>query len=179
MISDRQLRHRNHSEFALCAILAITLASACSDDAKSPAGPTRPMAHASVEVPPSGISFGLASDTVVAQSVNHPQCPSVAPFLVPFVIIISPNNVPDLVVTQIQMQFTDMMGSTMPMITLPAPVPTREFGSALAAARGDLRFPLNMGIGCGVGRTGTISVGFDTRDGRGHESSGHLKVNVR
>jgi hypothetical protein len=45
----------------------------------------------------------------------------VAPFLVPFVLTISPNNVPDLVVTQIQMQFTDIMGSTLPTITLPAP----------------------------------------------------------
>jgi hypothetical protein len=179
MISDRQLTHHHHSGLALCAILAVTFASACSDDAKSPTGPTPPMAHASIEAPPSGISFGLASDTVVAQPVSHPQCPSVTPFLVPFVIIISPNSVPDVVVTQIQMQFTDIMGSSMPMITLPAPVPTREFGSALAAARGDLRFPLNMGIGCGVGRSGTISVGFSTRDGRGHEGSGHLKVNVR
>ena len=177
MISDRQFRQRNHPGFVLCAILAATLVSSCSDDPKSPTGPTTPAAQANIEA--SGISFGLASDTVVAQPVSHAQCPSVTPFLVPFVIVISPNGAPDLVVTQIQMQFTDIMGSTMPMITLPAPVPTREFGSALVAARGDLRFPLNMGIGCGVGRSGTIAVHFNTRDRRGHEDSAHLKVNVR
>jgi hypothetical protein len=87
--------------------------------------------------------------------------------------------VPDLFVNQIELQVTDILGSSLPTITLPAPVPTREFGSALAAARGDLRFPLNMGIGCGVGRSGTLSVHFNTRDGRGREGSGDLKVNVR
>jgi hypothetical protein len=68
---------------------------------------------------------------------------------------------------------------SMPTITLPAPVPTSQFGSALEASRGDLRFPLSMGIGCGVGRSGTISVHFNTRDGRGRHGSGHLSVSVR
>jgi hypothetical protein len=67
----------------------------------------------------------------------------------------------------------------MPTVTLPAPVPTTEIGSALADSRGDLRFPLSMGIGCGVGRSGTISVEFNTRDGRGRLGSGHLSVSVR
>jgi hypothetical protein len=178
MISNRQFRVRYRRPLIACAVAAAALAAAsCSDDAAPPTAPTVASPQASIEA--SGISFGLASDTVVAHPVSHARCPSVTPFLVPFVIIISPNNVPDLVVTQIQMQFTDIMGSAQPMITLPAPVPTREFGSALAAARGDLRFPLNMGIGCGGGRSGTISVHFNTRDGRGREGSGDLKVNVR
>ena len=178
MISDRQFRVRPRRPLIASAVVAAALAVAsCSDDAVAPTAPTVTSPQASIEA--SGISFGLASDTVVAHPVSNPRCPSVTPFLVPFVIIISPNNVPDLMVTRIQMQFTDIMGSTLPAITLPAPVPTREFGSALTAARGDLRFPLNMGIGCGVGRSGTISVHFDTRDGRGRERSGHLDVNVR
>ena len=178
MISDRQFRVHHRSHLIAFAVIAAALAVAsCSDDAAPPTAPTVTAPQASIEA--SGISFGLASDTVVAHPVSNPRCPSVTPFLVPFVIIISPNDVPDLVVTQIQMQFTDIMGSALPTITLPAPVPTREFGSALAAARGDLRFPLNIGVGCGVGRRGTISVHFTTRDGRGRERSGHLEVNVR
>jgi hypothetical protein len=174
MITDRHLRH--HSHLIAFAVIALAAAS-CSDDAASPTAPTITAPQASIET--SGIPLALASDTVVAHPVSNPRCPSVAPFLVPFLLTISPNNVPDLVVTQIQMQFTDIMGSTLPTITLPAPMPTREIGSALAAARGDLRFPLNMGIGCGVGRSGTLSVHFNTRDGRGREGSGDLKVNVR
>ena len=161
----------------LCALGALTLATACSDNATSPTSPSSPSSQANVEAPRA--SFGLASDIVVAQPVSYWQCPFTPPYAVPFVVFVDRNGDSALVVTQFQLRFTDTGGMSMPMVTLPAPVPTTQFGSALSESRGDLRFPLSLGIGCGVGRAGTISVHFNTRDGRGHAGSGHLNVSVR
>jgi hypothetical protein len=160
--------------FILCALAALTLATACSDNATSP---TSPSSQSNIEAPRA--SFGLVSDTVVAQPVSYWQCPFTPPYAVPFIVFVDRNGDPALSVTEFQLRFTDTFGMSMPTVTLPAPVPTTEFGSALSASRGDLRFPLSLSIGCGVGRTGTISVHFNTRDGRGRIGSGRLNVSVR
>jgi hypothetical protein len=174
MINACSVQALRGSAYILTALLCVTLAAACSDDATSPTSPTT---QASIEAPRA--SFGLVSDIVVAQPLSYWQCPFTPPYAVPFVVFVQRDGDPRLVVTQFQLRFTDTGGMSMPMITLPAPVPTTQFGSALEASRGDLRFPLSMGIGCGVGRSGTISVHFNTRDGRGRHGSGHLSVSVR
>ena len=174
MINARPVQALRGSAYIFSALLCVTLATACSDDATTPTSPTT---QASIEAP--RVSFGLASDTVVAQPLSYWQCPFTPPYAVPFVVFVQRDGDPQLVVTQFQLRFTDTGGMSMPMITLPAPVPTSQFGSALEASRGDLRFPLSMGIGCGVGRSGTISVHFNTRDGRGRHGSGYLSVSVR
>jgi hypothetical protein len=173
MISHSHCAFRNSPRFVACVLLiGAALAAASCDDSKLL---TSPATFAS-----SAVSFDALSTTVVAQPVHNPFCPSVAPFTVPFVVVVRPNGALDLVVTQIRMQFIDSRGVRMPQVTLPAPVPTTQIGSALADARGDLRFALSMGIGCGVGRTGTIEVDLDTRDRRGQQhDSGHLTIDVR
>jgi hypothetical protein len=173
MINVRPVQTLRGSAYILSALLCVTLTTACSDDATSPTSPTT---QASIEAPRA--SFGLVSDTVVAQPLSYWQCPFTPPYAVHFVVFVQRDGEPQLVVTQFQLRFTDTQGMSMPMITLPAPVPTTQFGSALEASR-DLRFPLSMGIGCGVGRSGTISVHYNTRDGRGRHGSGHLSVSVR
>jgi hypothetical protein len=163
---------RRHLSGAIL-IAAALVASSCSDS-KLPTNPsTFGMAGTS-----SSASMSALSDNIVAQPVSNPFCPTVAPFAVPFVIVVQPNGVPGLVVTQFQMQFTDLAGTHMPTVTVPAPVPTQEFGSELTAAR-ELRFPLTLGVGCGVGRSGVLVVGFDAHDRSGHKTSGQTKITVR
>jgi hypothetical protein len=174
MINARPFRFHRGSGYILCALAALTFATSCSDEATSP---TSPSIQANIEAPRA--SFGLVSDTVVAQPLSYWQCPFTPPYAVPFTVFVERNGDPALVVTQFQLRFTDSLGTSMPTVTLPAPVPTTEFGSALSASRDDLRFALSMGVGCGVGRNGTISVHFNTRDGRGRMGSGHLNVSVR
>lgn len=176
MIIDHNFRV-SRSLLIACAIVALALAgAACGDDAMLPTGPTTAAPQAGIET--AGASFGLVSDSVVAQPVSNARCPSVAPFDFPFVLVVRPNDQVGLVVTQLQMQFTDANGVQMPSVTLPAPVPTTQFGSALAASRGGLQFPLRMGIGCGVGRSGTIVVQVTTRDASGRSGSGSVTIGV-
>ena len=163
---------RRHLSGAIL-IAAALVASSCSDS-KLPTTPTT-FGPAGTS---SSASISALSDNIVAQPVGNFFCPTVAPFTAPFVVVVSANGMPGLVVTQLQMQFTDLAGTHMPTVTLPAPVPTQEFGSELTAAR-ELRFPLALGVGCGVGRAGTIVVGFDAHDRSGHKTSGQTKITVR
>ena len=118
------------------------------------------------------------SDNIVAQPVAGAFCPTVSPFNVPFVVVVNSNGETGIVVTQFHMQFTDIAGTHMPSVTIPAPVPIQEFGTELTRAR-DLRFPLSLGVGCGGGRAGTLVVGFDATDRAGHKSSGQTRITVR
>ena len=134
---------------------------------------------------PTTINFSPASAVVVssvpsnlfAQPRNSFSCPFVTPFFVPMVIVVQPDGTPGFVVTQIAVNFTDASGQTLPQITLPAPVPTTQFGTALEQSRG-LSFPFTLGLGCGVGRTGNVVVIVDTSDGMGHRRTGRMNVTV-
>jgi hypothetical protein len=134
---------------------------------------------------PTTINFAPAAAVLVssvpsalfAQTRNSFACPAVTPFFAPMVIVVQPDGTPGFAVTQITLNFTDTSGQTLPQITLPAPVPTTQFGSALEQSRG-LSFPVTLGLGCGVGRSGTLVVVVDTRDGMGHKSGGRMRVTV-
>jgi hypothetical protein len=160
---------RKSRSAALALLAAVSLAaSACDDD---PTRETRPTTFAS-----SSVSFSAQSTTVFAQPVGNAFCPRVAPFSVPMVVVVRPGGALDLVVTNIQLQFTDTLGRQQPQVTLPGPVPVTQFGDALDRA---LRFPVTLGIGCGVGRTGTVVVIVQTRDRPGRHDSGRLSFEVR
>ncbi len=150
---------------------AALAAAACSGRT-----PTNPTTFSSV---PAHVSFSTASTTVSAVPVVNPQCPATAPFRVPIVVLVSPNGVASLAVTQIQLQFTDTSGVRMPAVTLAAPVPITQFGDALEASRDAFQFPVSLGIGCGVGRLGTVVIIVDARDGHGRHHTGRMGVNVR
>jgi hypothetical protein len=176
MISQSHHSVLHHSRYIACACAAATLLTvSCSDVTMSPSSPSKVDSFGS----PAGASFSALSDSAIALPVSQPRCPSVAPFDVPFVIVVRPNGVRGLRVTQLQLQFTDSTGARMPSVTLAAPVPITQFGTALEASRGDLRFPVRMGIGCGVERLGTIVVQVTTRDGNGRSGSGSVSVAVR
>jgi hypothetical protein len=174
MISDRYFGVPIRSRCLACTLAATLAAASCGEVSMSPASPTK------VDSPTaSTASISAQSHTVIAEPVSHSFCPSVAPFNAPFVIVVRPNGLPGLVVTRVRMQFTDSAGVAMPPVTLAAPVPITQFGTALAETLADQRFSLRLGIGCGVGRNGTIVIQVDTRDAQGRMGSGQVRVAVR
>jgi hypothetical protein len=166
---------RRHLTLAL-SLIAVLLAVSCSDSSL-PTTPTT-FGPAGSSSSPANVSISALSDNIVAQPVAGGFCPAVSPFSVPFIVVVNSNGDAGVVVTQFHMQFTDIAGTHMPSVTIPAPVPTQEFGTELTQAR-DLRFPLSLGVGCGGGRAGTIVVGFDAHDRSGHMSSGQTRITVR
>jgi hypothetical protein len=166
---------RTHRRLALGVLLCGALATACAD--RDPAAPTDPTPfHSSTT---NQISVSSTATTVIAQPVSSFFCPTVSPFLVPMTVIVNPNGRSAVVITQIQLQFTDSTQRTQPTITLPGPVPITQYGDALAASRDALTFPLSLGIGCGVGTIGTVVVVVNGHDGNGLPVTGRVSFNVR
>jgi hypothetical protein len=155
-------------------VVAAFLGASCSgtDAALSPTQPTQSSSPLAVEV-------STASPLAVAERVSNPFCPSVAPFNVPLVIVVQPDAAVSVIVTAIRLQFFDTSGTGSPQVTLPAPVPTTQFGSALENARSRQVFPATIGIGCGTGRQGTVQILVDTRDAQGRTGTSRATVTVR
>jgi hypothetical protein len=162
-----------HPRVCLGLILAAALAGTSCTDAPGSKTPTTFMPTSA------NVTISTASATVSARPVNGSFCPAVPPFSVPVVLVVRPNGAVGLVVTRIQMQFTDSSRVPMAQVTLPAPVPTTQFGDALEASRDGLTFPLSLGVGCGTGTSGTVVVIVDTRDGDGRTGTGRVTLNVR
>jgi hypothetical protein len=98
---------------------------------------------------------------------------------VPLVVVVQPPTGVSVVVTSIRAQFVDTSGAAAPQVTLPAPVPTTQFGSALEQSRSGQSFSLRIGIGCGTGTTGVCgssSRPVTRKDGTG---TGQATVDVR
>ena len=167
---------RRHLAHAL--LIGAALIAASCGDSKLPTTPTTFGAAGSSPSSSANVSINALSDNIVAQPVAGGFCPTIAPFVVPFVVVVNTTGVDGFNVTQLRMQFTDIAGTHMPTVTLPAPVPVQEFGTELTQAR-DLRFPLSLGIGCGVGRSGVLVVGFDGTDRSGRKRSGQTKITVQ
>jgi hypothetical protein len=161
---------------ACVLLLGAAVASASCDEKKYP---TEPITFGFEPLGLTAVRFSAQSSTVIAQPVSHPRCPQVAPFNVPFVVVMDPNGATGVAVTGFRVQFTDSAGNSTPQTLLPAPVPVTPFGSALADARADKFFSLSTGVGCGVGQTGIIVVVVDTQDDNGHKASGRVEFNVR
>jgi hypothetical protein len=125
------------------------------------------------------VAVSTTSSTVVAQPVALPSCPVVAPFAVPFVIVVQPVGTVSFVVTSIRLQFVDTSGMRTPQTQMPAPIPTTQFGTALDIARSAQIFPVTMGIGCGTGFKGMVQIVVETRDGLGRTASSSASVSVR
>jgi len=156
-------------------VIATFLSASCSSGPETAQNLTQPTQSSS----PLSVAVSTTSSMAVAERVNNPFCPSVAPFKVPLVVVVQPDGGIGVVVTGIRMQFFDTSGAGMPQVTLPAPVPTTEFGTALNNARSGQAFPVTLGIGCGTGRTGTVQILVETRDAQGRIGSGRATVSVR
>ncbi len=170
--------HRHLQVISLVA--AFFLASSCSDtDARSEL--TQPSF-----VGGSFVAVTATSSTTFAQPVNNPICPSIAPFNVGFGIVVRASGSSNVIIDGVQLRFTDASGVQSPQITLPmpavttaAPNPTALFGSSLVPAGSATTVPMNLPIGCGTRRQGTILIIVDTSDDRGHRSSQQVQVTVR
>jgi hypothetical protein len=169
--------YRSRRHIACAFLIGAALITLSCSDSNLPTTPTT-FGMAGSTSSSSTATISALSDNIVAQPVAQPFCPTVSPFTVPFVVVVNPNGSAGFVVNNFQMNFTDIAGTHLPSVTVPAPVPIQEFGTELTNAR-DLRFPLSLGIGCGVGRSGVIVVGFDGTDQRGNKSSGQVQINVR
>ena len=125
------MRHR----ISLLVVVAFLGASCGGTDAAL--NPTQPSPSAS----PLSVGVSTTSPIAVAERVRNPFCPSVAPFNVPLVVVVQPPGGVSVVVTAIRVQFFDTSGTGAPQVTLPGPVPTTQFGSALDNARSGQAFP--------------------------------------
>ena len=75
-----------------------------------------------------------AASSVQAQQTTFSFCPVVTPFMATVGVVVVAGDV-NLFVTSITSQFTDQNHVQLPAVTLPAPVQTAQFGSALVEAR--------------------------------------------
>jgi hypothetical protein len=163
------MRHR----ISLLIVVAFLGASCGGTDATS--NLTQPSPSSS----PLSVAVSTTSPMVAAQSVNNPFCPSIAPFNVPLVVVVQPTGGISVFVTAIRVQFFDTSGAAAPQVTLPAPVPTTQFGTALDNARSGQVFHASLGIGCGTGHTGNVRILVETRDSQGRTGMGQATVGVR
>ena len=151
-------------------LVSLLFVTSCNDSGHS----TRPTALTST----ASFSVGATSQTAIAQRVNDFRCPTISPFSVPIVVVVQSNSPDALVVTEMRLQFVDSSGARMPQVTLPAPLPTTQFGTALAEARAAQSFPFTLGIGCTTGHIGNLVIVVDTRDALGRRGSGQTTVMV-
>lgn len=155
-------------------VFAAFLTAAC-DGTDARLNVTQPTLSSSA----SPVSVTTTSPITLAERESNPLCPSVAPFNVSIVIVVQPGGAGTVVVTAIRLQFFDTSGVSMPQVTLPAPVPTTQIGTALANARSAQAFPVTLGIGCGTGHIGNVQIFVETRDAQGRTGSGRATVSVR
>lgn len=164
-----------HTLTRVASIVFVTFAATTCSGAL----PTQPT---QISTEAASTTLSVRPSTLIAQPVGHFNCPAVPPFALPFHLFVQSGDA-SLAVTNITMRFVDTTGAPMPQVTLPmpqvtlpAPVPTTQVGTGLAESR-DL--PLSLAIGCATGHTGTLTVIVATVNGRGHEGSAQLAVNVR
>ncbi|HEY7059151.1 MAG TPA: hypothetical protein VH458_21610 [Vicinamibacterales bacterium] len=100
------------------------------------------------------------------------------PFNVPVNLVVTVSGDVAVFITAISFAFTDMSGITMPQVTLPAPIPTAQFGTALVQARSSQTFPLVFPVGCWTDHKGKMTIQVSTRDELGRVSSGQVSVVV-
>jgi hypothetical protein len=146
---------------------AALLVTSCSSDPASPTTPTTFASGSSVSV------TGRALAPVPAMAT--PGCPAVTPFAMPFLVTVTPNGTVGIVVTSITTQFTDSQRLQAPAVTLPAPVPTAQIGTALEQARGPQSFALDL---CRSFGEGTLVVIVNTLDTSGRHGTGTVTVAV-
>ena len=121
--------------------------------------------------------MNLASTSLTAELSGRAPCPYLHPFRASTNLIVRADG--GFRLTEIAMRFLDRSGSNGPQVTLPAPVPTRQFGTELTDARTSWTYPLDFAYGCGTGRSGTIVIVATGHDGRGRRQSTELRASVR
>jgi len=154
-------------------VLATFLVSAC-DDAKNVAAPTTFHASGVSSAAVAGVSANVTAGVPVIAPNADLAC---AAFTIPLSLTVT-SGTSALAITDISARFTDTRGVPMPQVTLPAPLPTVQFGSELMEAKSIRTIPLMLPIGCVASPAGTVVVFVSTRDehGRMNTTSGNAPV---
>ncbi len=159
-------------------VLSAALLMGCGDSSSHPTAPTTTFGSASA-------SFAITPSVLTAQPVEGGgSCPEVSPFVLPFTLSVH-TSTQSVTITSLAVQFTNTAGMTtippitMPQVTLTAPIPITQFGTALVESRSLANFPVQVPIGCGTGTTGTVVIVVGTIDGVGGRSSVTLSAPVR
>jgi hypothetical protein len=154
----------------LIVAAALIPALAGCETTHAPTVPTALESHADASV--------SAASSVQAQQTTFSFCPAVTPLTATIGVVVVAGNV-NVLVTSITTQFTDVNSVQLPTITLPAPIPTAQIGSAFIQARSGVTFPVSVNFGCGTASTGTVAIGVHFQDANGVQSTRNLSVNVR
>ena len=155
----------------ILGVSLLTTGCSDSDDGLAPTGPVALRAGTST-------TFASIQPSVVSgRPTGLGGCPQVQPLRALLNLNVRADDV-DLLLREIRLQFFDTGGLAAPTVTLPAPVMTTQFGTALVQARSARSFALDFGFGCGTGRLGTIVVVVLAQDGRGRDHSSKLQVQV-
>jgi hypothetical protein len=156
---------------SLTVFLGLLVTVACDDSDKHALEPTPLSSSVSTSV-------SVQPSTVAAESVSPSFCPSIPPFTGSIDLNVRATSL-GVFVQQVQMTFFDNTGATAPAVTLPAPVPTQQFGSTLIAARSQRTFPIRFAFGCGTMRTGTLVVVVVLKDEQSRQTTTEARVTVR
>jgi len=147
---------------------ALLLASCSSGDH---AGPTNPTALVT------GSSMSVRAQAIApAQTTTSLACPVATPFVMPFFVTVTPAGTTTVVVTSITTRFNNSQGAPASQVTLPAPVPTVQFGTALDQARNALNFSFDV---CRTLGPGTVIITVQTHDMNGRNGSASVAVPVQ
>jgi hypothetical protein len=149
--------------------VAMLLSAGCN--ARTSTTPT------AIETVSTGSLVSVSSTSVQAQPVTSFICPTTPPFVATVPIVVTAADV-NMFLTGVSFQFTDQNGVRMPPVTLPAPIPTAQFGSALVQARSSRTFPVDVPFGCGTGRVGVLALTVRTADATGLARVQGVNVNV-
>lgn len=156
----------------ILGVSLLTTGCSDSDNGLAPTGPVALRAGAST-------TFATIQPSIVSAHPNGlGACPQVQPLRAMLNLNVHADDV-DVRLREIRLQFFDTGGLAAPQVTLPAPVMTTQFGTALVQARSARSFALDFSFGCGTGRRGTIVVVVHTQDARGRDHSSRLQVQVQ
>ena len=151
-------------------IIAALVNAACSSTSVAPTStPTEASISASVTVP--------SSMTGQKVETTFSFCPASPPGLVVIPLVVTAGG-GVVIVTSVTTRFVDSRGTQLPQVTLPAPIPTAQFGTALVNARQSVTFPIDVRFGCGTTMTGSIFMTVNMIDAMGRPDVRQLKVAV-
>jgi hypothetical protein len=126
----------------------------------------------------SAATVTAASPVPAQHTTTFRYCPTTTPFSADIGVVVVA-GARDVRVTSITSQFTDVNNIPLPTITLPAPVPTAQVGTALVQARSQVTFPVVVRFGCGTASAGKVAMRIHLTDASGIESVSSLSVDVR
>jgi len=172
------MHHSARASFFAAVLLATLVTASCSD---SDTGVTQP-----TSVGEAKLTVEAIAPNVITRTASESGCPTVSPFAAGAGVIVRVARDSTIIITGISMQFTDVFGNRAPLIpmpgfpvTLPAPGPTQQFGlSNQELLQRSRQFTLDVPMGCGIGRRGTIVIFVDTLDGRGRRGTERVTVTV-